>query len=441
MAAKDPVPKKLRKIVGLARRIVADPPDRPALVSELARIYRGLDREERNRLFPLIVRELELPPERVRPALRETLRELERHPERWPVHLAELRRRLVSPLHEFLEGFLDAPTGLQVLIQGRADILEAQREGVEDLEPLEQEIADLLNGWFGHGLLEVREIDESSPWRLIRYLREHEMVHPMDTLEEMGLRLGPGRRCFGLFHKAMPAEPVVFVEVALTRGLATSIHRILGPDAESPAESPDTAIFYSINATQNGLSGLGLGKVLIFRVTEALRADTPGLKTFATLSPMPRFWPRYLRPILAGEPVNATLTARRIGELFSPRAVEELRREFELRGGPAVTSTPALLLEILSDPTWIQSATFRRLLRKPLRDVAFHYLSRERDHHGRPLCPVAGFHLGNGAVVARKYVRFAANTTPRGLSESCGLMVNYLYSERWHQSLRRSLGL
>ena len=114
----------------------------------------------------------------------------------------------------------------------------------------------------------------------------------MANLEEMGRRLGTDRRCFALYHQAMLEEPVVFIEVALTRGLVRSIHEILG-GAAAPGRSvrtPDSAIFYSINNTQNGLAGLGLGKVFIFQVVEALKRDHPDIKTYATLSSYPGFW-------------------------------------------------------------------------------------------------------------------------------------------------------
>lgn len=434
-------PKPVRQIVKIAREMAESRTPQPELVQRLAFVYRQLDLEQRKILFRELVRELELRPEELREALAATQERLSQQPESAPYLAAELRTRLKSPVRHFLEGFFNVPTGLQLLIMGRADILEAQREGAVGTEALEREIADLLTRWFSRGLLFVREIDESSPYRLIRYLKQHEMVHPMVSLDEMAVRLGRDRRCFGLFHRVLPDEPVVFIEVALTRGLARSIHDILDQPPTDGGPSPDTAIFYSINSTQNGLSGLGLGKVLIFQVAEELRASDPDIKTFATLSPMPRFWQRYLRPILAGQPAPGSLTREEIGELLSDKALNALRNTLVADGGTPPDDAASLLLAILDDPAWIENSTYRKWLRKPLVEIAHRYLRTERDAHGRPLCPVANFHLGNGATVSRKTIHFAANRSARGIEESCGLMVNYVYSEHWYRSLRRSLGI
>ncbi len=438
---KETPPKPVRQLLKIARTMAESRTPQPELVQRLAFLYRQLDLDQRKALFRALVQELAFRPGELEEVLDSARERLTQHPEAAPRLAAELRTRLKSPIRRFLEGFFNVPTGLQLLIMGRADILEAQREGAADTEPLEQEIAELLTRWFSRGLLFVREIDESSPYRLIRYLKQHEMVHPMVSLDEMAVRLGHDRRCFGLFHRVLPDEPVVFIEVALTRGLARSIHDILDQPPSDGGPSPDTAIFYSINATQNGLSGLGLGKVLIFQVAEELRTSDPGLKTFATLSPMPRFWRRYLRPTLAGEPAPGSLTRDEMGALLSDKALAALRGELAARGTPPPRDPAGLLLAILDDPGWIESPVFRNWLRKPLVEIAYRYLRTERDAHGRPLCPVADFHLGNGATVTRKTIHFAANHSARGMEESCGLMVNYVYSEHWYRSLRRSLGI
>ncbi|NOZ95351.1 MAG: hypothetical protein GXP47_11545 [Acidobacteria bacterium] len=438
---KETPPKAVRQILKVAREMAGSGTPQPELVRRLAFLYRQLSPEQRKVLFRELVRELEVGPEELRDALASTRERLAQRPDLAPRLAAELRARLKSPIRRFLEGFFNVPTGLQLLVMGRADILEAQREGATGTEPLEREIADLLTRWFSRGLLFVQEIDESSPYRLIRYLKQHEMVHPMVSLDEMAVRLGHDRRCFGLFHRVLPDEPVVFIEVALTRGLARSIHDILDQPPSGDAPPPDTAIFYSINSTQNGLSGLGLGKVLIFKVAEELRASDPGLKTFATLSPMPRFWRRYLRPILAGEPVPGTLSRDEIAAMFSEKALAALRKTCAAHGTEPPDHPADLLLAILDDPGWIESPSYRKWLRKPMVEIAHRYLTKERDPHGRSICPVANFHLGNGASITRKTIHFAANRSPRGLEESCGLMVNYVYSEHWFRTLRRSLGI
>jgi hypothetical protein len=257
------------------------------------------------------------------------------------------------------------------------------------------------------------------------------MVHPMVGLEEMGQRLGEDRMCFALYHVAMPKQPVVFIEVALSRGLIRSIHDIIDDreGAASSTKSPDAAIFYSINNTQNGLAGLGLGKVLILRVTEALKERHPTVKTFATLSPIPGFWPRYLRPLLAGDDDRFKVKRHDLVKKFPDKSRQAITRRYVDAGGRAEGFSD-ILLDVLSSPEWIDDEVYSHSLRKLLTDLAYTYLATEKDSRGRPLNPVAGFHLGNGASVARANINFAANTSVRGLEESCGLMVNYVYSQR-----------
>jgi hypothetical protein len=321
---------------------------------------------------------------------------------------------------------------MKLLLEMRADILEAQRQGERGLGVLEDDIAFLLNRWCQHGFLFLEEVNLDSSFQTIRFLKEREMVHPMVSLEEMGQRLGADRMCFALYHVVMPEEPVVFIEAALSRGLIRSIHDIIEdrPIERKPVKSPDTAIFYSINNTQIGLAGLGLGKVLIVRVTEALRERQPSLTTFATLSPIPGFWPRYLRPILEGSSDGGfALDRTEVVKRVAPKTMEAIVDRYRELGGEG-SDEAEVLREILSRQEWIEDPVYRDALGKPLVDVAHVYLTKEKDARGKPLNPVAGFHLGNGATLSRQNVNYAANTTPRGLEDSCGLMANYVYSEK-----------
>jgi malonyl-CoA decarboxylase len=239
----------------------------------------------------------------------------------------------------------------------------------------------------------------------------------------------------------MPDEPITFIEVALTRGMATSIHTIMENRENNlnNKKSPDTAIFYSINNTQNGLSGLGLGKVLIFQVVETLEKKYTGIKTFATLSPIPGFWDRYLQPILTGENLSFQMNPDRLTKLFPEKIRQSLLEIHQIKSGKPVVDLNSALLEILSNPQWIEDPDYLSLLKKPLTDLVYFYLSQEKDRRGKPLNPVANFHLGNGAVVGLKNINFAANHFPRGLTESCGMMVNYIYSQTWFQQARQTM--
>jgi hypothetical protein len=309
------------------------------------------------------------------------------------------------------------------------------------LDPLEEELAHLFNSWFQHGFLFLQEVTRDSPFRQIRFLKDHDMVHPMASLEEMGNRLGEDRRCFALYHRAMPEEPVVFIEAALTRGIARSIHDIIreGDTSEGTKAQPDTAIFYSINNTQNGLAGLGLGKVLIFQVVDAIKRADPRIKTFSTLSPITGFWPRYLKPILEGKKNTFEMTTERVEKTFTVRARRSLMDTYSQRSGRSTADFRSALLEILSSGNWIEDPDLSVHLQKPLTEITHFYVTQERNRHGKPVNPVANFHMGNGATATRKNINFGANRSERGLADSCGMMVNYVYSRTWLQQIGRTM--
>ncbi len=391
--------------------------------------YAELPREARWELFRWMGAEIEVSREDLEEATAKALGEPPGDAARWADVVEDLRRAIASPRRRALENLVDIPGGMEFILGMRAEVLQAQRSGSKGLESVDREIADLLNSWCRHGFLFLEEVDRTSSFSKIRYLKERELVHPMVSLEEMGRRLGRDRMCFALCHVAMPDEPVVFIEVALSRGLVRSIHDIIGHGGEERhvTKSPDTAIFYSINNTQNGLAGLGLGKVLIFRVTEALRERHPGVTTLATLSPIPGLWPGYLKPILEGEDGRFRLKRPDVLEKLSPAAHRAVTERYRASGGAGEDVAEALVA-VLSDPGWIDDVGLVRHLKKPLIEIAHFHVAEETDPKGKPLNPVAGFHLGNGASISKKNVNFAANTSPRGLADSCGLMTNYVYS-------------
>jgi len=428
--------KRLKQVQELARAVAgSEAVDRGAAERFHGR-FRQLSSTERAQFFSWMAGDLEVD----RAALTGPIeRLLDTPPDDaagWGRRVLELRRAIASPRREVLASLINIPGGMKFILELRAEILELQRGGRRGLEPVEEEIASALNDWCAHGFLFLEEIDSTSPFERIRYLKDRELVHPMLSLEEMGNRLGADRLCFALYHVVMPDEPVVFIEVALSRGLVRSIHDIIDVDGHhrAPVTSPDTAIFYSINNTQEGLAGLGFGKVLVFRVTEALRSRHPTLKTFATLSPIPGFRSRYLLPILRGDGHRFSLSVDGVLERFPSKSMDALRRRHrevaDAGGEPA-----AVLTSILSRSDWFADPVFRSHLSKPLREIAYVYLAQERDRRGRPLNPVANFHLGNGATLSERNVNFGANTSPRGLEESCGLMVNYVYSRTTFQQL------
>jgi len=423
--------KKVRQIAELASQIsLGDAIDRSRLQQYRQR-YGELTPEQRLELFHWLSAEFEITFGRIEEPLARMRSASELDRVGWNEKVRELRKAVASPRQRLLEGLINTTGGMEFVLELRAEILDAQKNGEAGLEALEEDIAHLLNRWCQHGFLFLEEIDFASSFETIKFLKDREMVHPMVGLEEMGQRLGEDRMCFALYHVVMPEEPVVFIEVALSRGLLRSIHDVIkeGGGARRPIKSPDTAIFYSINNTQNGLAGLGLGKVLIARVTEALHERHPSLKTYSTLSPIPGFWPRYLRPILEGNDERFKIKRDDVIKRIPVKSQQAIHDRYRDLGGDA-DQLAEVLLAVLARPAWIEDSVFPQCLQKPLIDLAYIYIAEEKDSRGRPLNPVAGFHLGNGARVARSNVNFAANTSPRGLAESCGLMTNYVYSQK-----------
>jgi hypothetical protein len=405
----------------------SDPP--LELLDAFRRGYRESPRGIRESFFSLLLTRMEVPREPLAGPLNAVLGAAADDPLRWTSLLTELRRKLESPRMRAFRRFLNASGGLKFLLDLRADVLSASL----DLGPIDEEIAYLFTSWFQYGFLFLQEITQDSSYRQIRFLKEHDMVHPMASLEEMGDRLGEDRRSFALYHRAMPEEPIVFIEAALTRRIPTSIHEILDNSRSGPETKPDTAIFYSINNAQNGLVGLGLGKLLIYQVVDAIKRNRPQVRTFATLSPVPGLLNRYLKPILAGSDGPFKMKRADLIRLF-PGSV----REKVIARAPSGDFADALV-QVLSDPKWLEDRALARALADPLTRIAYFHLTQEKDAGGKPLNPVAGFHLGNGARLGAKHVYFGANRTERGILDSCGIMVSYVYSSTWLNDLQRSV--
>jgi malonyl-CoA decarboxylase len=417
------------KLVRLLEQIqsASDPP--LALLDEFRLVYRQSPRRVRESFFSLLLTRMEVPRGPLEAPLGAVLRAAGDDPVRWTSLLTDLRRKLESPRMRAFRRFLNASGGLKFLLDFRADVLAA----ASDLGPIDEEIAYLFTSWFQHGFLFLQEITQDSSYRQIRFLKEHDMVHPMASLEEMGNRLGEDRRSFALYHRAMPEEPIVFIEAALTRRIPTSIHEILDDSRSGPETRPDTATFYSINNAQNGLVGLGLGKLLIYQVVDAIRRNRPQVRTFATLSPVPGFLGRYLKPILAGNDAPFQLKRAELLRMFP----ESARRKVLARA--ASPDFESALAQVLSDPGWLEDRALAKELEKPLTRIVFYHMNQEKDSGGKPLNPVAGFHVGNGARLGAKHVYFGANRTERGILDSCGIMVSYVYSSTWLQELQRSV--
>ncbi|MGC2415223.1 MAG: malonyl-CoA decarboxylase family protein, partial [Stellaceae bacterium] len=258
--------------------------------------------------------------------------------------------------------------------------------------------------------LELQRITWESPAALLEKLMAYEAVHEIRGWTDLKNRLEADRRCFAFFHPRMPDEPLIFVEVALVSGIAGNIHALL--DEAAPIGDPqaaDAAIFYSISNCQKGLHGISLGDFLIKRVVDALASELSRLKSFATLSPLPGFR-AWLRAQVERRGVLVATEARVVQSLGTGLSEDDPDR---------------ILLHLLDRPDWYEDPRNVAALREPLLRLGAHYLLQAHAPSGRALDPVAHFHLSNGARVER--LNWLGDVSPKGLAQSAGIMVNYLY--------------
>ena len=320
-----------------------------------------------------------------------------------------LRAALLPPRVTLLRQFNALPEGVKFLVDRRAELI-AIANGDLVLRGLADDLRDLLANWFDIGFLELQRITWDAPASLLEKLMAYEAVHEIRGWTDLKNRLEADRRCFAFFHPRMPDEPLIFVEVALVSGIAGNIETLL--DETAPMGNPqtaDTAIFYSISNCQRGLVGISFGDFLIKRVVDALAAELPRLKTFATLSPLPAF-----RAWLAAEAEQ--------GPLLLP---SEAKTVEVVSAGMDAAGADDALLRLLDRPEWVDDLRIAAALREPLLRLAARYLLHARAPSGRALDPVAHFHLSNGARVEQ--LDWLGDRSPKGLQQSAGIMVNYLY--------------
>ncbi|XDA96851.1 malonyl-CoA decarboxylase [Sulfitobacter sp. LCG007] len=333
-----------------------------AIAKQIFERYEALDRDGKRDFFRTIARELDLDPARLRSALDAYEASPGKETYRAFASAAE------PPRQELIRRLNRLPGGTARLVAMRRDLLEFTRDHPE-CAALDLDFQHLFASWFNRGFLVLRPINWDTAATLLDKIIAYEAVHAIHNWEDLRRRLKPvDRRCFAFFHPSMPGEPLIFVEVALTRGVPGSIQALLAEDrTEIGAGEADTAVFYSISNCQAGLAGVSFGNSLIKQVASDLSAELPNIKTFVTLSPIPGLmgWVKDDAPALGAPNGDA------------------------------------------------------------LRQVAAHYLLDIKSAKGLPRDPVARFHLGNGASVYK--VHAGADTSPKGIAQSGGAMVNYLY--------------
>lgn len=373
--------------------------------AELGKAYIELDKHGRANFLEVLARSFAVDGKLVSQAI-ETYQAAEDDAGRLSAE-AGLRRVLEPPHLRLLRQFNGLPEGVRFLVDLRADLLALRSEDPH-MVALDRDLKELLTSWFDVGFLDLRLITWDSPAALLEKLIAYEAVHQIQSWADMRNRLDSHRRCYALFHPRMPKEPLVFVEVALVRGLAGKVQDLL--DEKAPDGEPlkvDTAIFYSITNTQRGLDGVSFGEYLIKRVVKNLTKEMPALKTFATLSPVPGF--------------RSWLKKQDEAFLASVFSEEE---QGGLRALGGSDDLPTAMEAALNRPDWPSDPVVVKAMKRPLMALCGRYLVSPRGD-GRPLDAVARFHLRNGARLER--LNWLGDVSENGLRRSAGMMVNYLY--------------
>lgn len=367
-----------------------------AIARDLVARFRELPEDERSSFFERLSRDFSPDPK----AVLQSAQAYAASPS--ADNLQRLTRTTEPPRQELLRRINRTPGGTGSIVAMRRALL-ARVNKQPELQAVEADFLHLLSSWFNPGFLQLKRVDWNSPAQLLEQIIHHEAVHQIDGWDDLRRRLQPDRRCFAFFHPQLPDEPLIFVEVALLPAMPDAIAPLI--DKASPPLPPSqfkVAAFYSISNCQPGLKGVSLGNFLIKRVAEELKRELPQLKTFCTLSPIPGF----ARWVRGGAPCEGLPKAR------AQRLAEALATVTAACGGEFDRLTHATALRALP-PEAAQA-----LLRLAAYYLGWHATDGAGD-------PVARFHLDNGARLER--LDPLADLSAKGLKQSFGLMVNYLY--------------
>jgi malonyl-CoA decarboxylase len=303
-----------------------------------------------------------------------------------------------------------APGGTAALVRMREQLMDVLTHR-DDLGAVDDDFVHLFSSWFNRGFLVLRHIDWSTPAIVLEKIIRYEAVHEIRDWDDLRRRIDPpDRRCYAFFHPALVDEPLIFVEVALTREIPPAITPILATGRE--VVEPDkmrTAVFYSISNCQRGLAGVSFGNFLIKQVVEDINREMPKLATFVTLSPVVNF-------------------------------ASWLKRERAQDSSAALNDADKAALAAIDNPNWWQDAATADLVKDVLMRAAAWYYLRARNPRGAPVDAVARFHLGNGARLER--INWLGDTSDKAMKQGLGFMVNYLYDlddiEKNHEAFAES---
>lgn len=346
-----------------------------AIAHDAMAAYQGLDERCREQFFDALAQQYSPSPDMVIAAANAYQAEPS------PENLIKLQDAVEPARQELFRRLNMVPGGTATLVEMRKVLLKGLRAH-PPWRVIDADLRHLLRSWFNRGFLKLERIDWRTSALVLEKLTQYEAVHAVQGWQDLRRRLESDRRCFAFFHPQLPEEPIIFIEVALTRGMSAHVQPLL--DIRSPVATPmnaDCAMFYSITNCQEGLRGISFGNLLIKQVAEDLKREFPQLRRFATLSPIPGFR-RWLEKVADKE-----------------------------------------LLSKIEDPAW-HLGEVPEALEKVLTRLCAHYLLHAK-HGAEPLDAVARFHLGNGASLER--LNWMGDSSEQGMARSAGLMVNYVY--------------
>lgn len=386
LESREPAPANAQALAQACRKLISGHGEASgvALARQVLCAYRDCPEEQQKAFFDTLLKDFAPPHD----ALAEACQRYLDDPS--SANTTKLFEASEPPRQELFRRLNQAPGGTAELIAMRRRLL-GELKGRPELAAVDHDLQHLLASWFNRGFLVLRRIDWSTPASILEKIIKYEAVHAIKDWDDLRSRLQPAdRRCFAFFHPALADEPLIFVEVALTRAMPGAIADILEPGSPAqPMEEADTAVFYSISNCQDGLRGISFGNFLIKQVVEELAREIPGLRQYVTLSPVPGFR-RWLDSL--GDDAQLGAAAADLLKALKPDAPPPPRTE------------------------------------EPMLALAAEYFLHAKNGGGLPLDPVARFHLGNGARLER--LNWRGDLSASGLRQAAGLMVNYRYELR-----------
>jgi malonyl-CoA decarboxylase len=365
--------------------------------------YRKLTKDQHLKFFTALIEKLSPNPVEVMTASQAFAAEANAR------NYIRLQKVTESPRQEFMRRLNRGLNGTAAVVEMRRDLLQLLDKKPE-LAAVDFDMRHLLSSWFNPGFLKMHRVDWKSPAEVLEKLIQHEAVHAIDGWDDLRRRLQPDRRCFAFFHPQLPNEPLIFVEVALLPEVPLAIAPLVDKKADTvtQAQQYKVAVFYSISNCEPGLRGVSMGNFLIKRVAEQLHQEFPSLKTFITLSPVPGL----IEWIAAGANLGDGVPIDRL------KPALKIKRDQALQ---ALGLDAQSWAERLSGGWHPDNASAKE--KEALLCLTAIYLGLAST--GRQGNPVAKFHLGNGAKL--HLINWAGDLSRKGLRQSAGIMVNYLY--------------